>query len=65
MPAKNARKPWTSAQVEKLRDLVKHNTPTRLIAYKLGRTEEAIRAKAKALKLSLAPWNQPPYGEHK
>ncbi len=65
MSAKNSRKPWTSAQIDKLHDLVQHNTPTRLIAYKLGRTEDAVRAKAKALKLSLAPWNRTPYGQHK
>lgn len=33
---------WTPHQVAQLRDLVKHNTPTRVIGIKLGRTEEAI-----------------------
>jgi len=49
--------------VSELRDLIDGNTPTRLIGLKLGRTEDAIRDKARELGLSLAPANRPPYSD--
>jgi hypothetical protein len=60
---KHAGEPWSDSGVRELRDLVDRNTPTRLIGLKLGRTEDAVRDKARELKLSRAPANRPPYGD--
>jgi hypothetical protein len=59
---RNTRQPWTAEEVKQLRQLAKGNTPTRVIGLKLGRTESAIYAKARASKISLQPPNQSPYG---
>jgi hypothetical protein len=53
-PTKNAGVPWSDTDVQELRDLVEGNTPTLLIGLKLGRTEDAVRDRARELKLSLA-----------
>jgi hypothetical protein len=53
---------WTPDQDRQLRELVRHNTPTPLIAYKLGRTEAAVRTHASEEGISLKPTNQSPYG---
>lgn len=42
-------KPWTSKEEKKLRRLADSETPLRIIAAELGRTEGAIREKAKRL----------------
>lgn len=55
-----APKPWTDAEVNELKTLVTHNTPTPLIASKLNRTEDAVRSKAQAEGISLAPINRSP-----
>jgi hypothetical protein len=60
---RNAGEPWSDSDVQELRELVEGNTPTRLIGLKLGRTEDAVRDKARELGLSLAPANRPPYGD--
>jgi hypothetical protein len=62
---KNHGKSWTNQDVSKLEKLVKGNTPTGLLAYELGRTQEAIRAKASELEISLKPTNQSPYNRLK
>lgn len=54
-------KPWTEEQVGKLRQMASENTPTRVMALKLGRTPQAVQSKASSLKLSLKPTNQRPY----
>lgn len=54
--------PWSAQDVKQLRQLAKGNTPTRVIGLKLGRTETAVYAKARAERISLAPPNQSPYG---
>lgn len=59
------RKPWTSDDVKDLRKLAKENTPTRVMGLKLGRTESAVRAKAKEIGVSLKPTNQSPYNRRK
>lgn len=59
---RNTGQPWSTDEVKQLRQLAKGNTPTRVIGLKLGRTESAIYAKARASKISLAPANQSPYG---
>jgi LPS sulfotransferase NodH len=61
-PPANSGKPWTSADVAKLRELAKGNTPTRVIGIKLGRTPTAVTDKAGVERISLKPTNQRPYG---
>lgn len=62
---RNRRKPWTSGDEAKLRDLARSNTPTRVIGFELGRTEDAVRSKAADLNISLRPTNQSPYNRRK
>lgn len=38
---------WTGDDLSMLKRLAKENTPTRVIGLKLGRTEEAVRSKAR------------------
>ena len=59
---RNEHKRWTPQEVSHLQVLADGNTPTRVIGFKLGRSEDAVRSKASEIKLSLAPWNQSPYG---
>ena len=59
---RNTGKPWTEGEKIQLRMLVAHNTPTRVIGLKLGRTEAAVRQKAHEENISLKPVNQSPYG---
>lgn len=61
----NHRKPWSARDEGRLAELARENTPTRLIGMKLGRTENAIRAKAEELGVSLKPTNQSPYNRRK
>lgn len=58
---RNSGNTWTPSDVKTLKQLIKGNTPTRLIGLELGRTENAIRSKAQNLDLSLKPTNQSPY----
>lgn len=58
---RNSGKPWTRSDVSELRDLARHNTPTRVIGLKLGPTEDAVRSKASQEDISLQPTNQSPY----
>lgn len=58
-------KAWTATDENQLKKLARGNTPTRLIAYELERTEDAIRAKASEIDLSLKPTNQSPYNRRK
>jgi hypothetical protein len=62
---KNSHKPWTSTDVNKLKELARGNTPTGLVAYRLGRSEDAVRAKASEENVSLKPTNQSPYNRRK
>ncbi len=61
----NHGKEWAPTDVRKLESLAKGNTPTGLLAYKLGRTEDAVRAKASEKSISLKPTNQSPYNRRK
>jgi len=61
----NAGKYWTSDDIARLRQLARENTPTRVMALKLGRTAEAVRGKATDIGLSLKPTNQSPYNRRK
>jgi hypothetical protein len=57
----NHRKSWSRQDVAHLRELARQNTPTRVIGHKMGRTPEAVYAKASDEGISLRPWNQKPY----
>lgn len=61
----NHGKPWSPGDVKQLRTEVKQNTPTRVLGLHLGRTPEAVQAKASDLNISLKPTNQSPYGTKK
>jgi hypothetical protein len=56
---------WTAAAQRELRQLAAGNTPTGLIAYKLGRTEAAVYGEAAKLQISLRPTNQSPYNRRR
>ena len=56
---------WARQDVASLKSLAKHNTPTRVIGLKLGRTEDAVRSKASQENVSLKPTNQAPYNRGK
>jgi hypothetical protein len=62
---RNTGKPWSGSQVSQLKQFAKQNTPTRVIGFKLGRTPEAVYAKASQKGISLKPTNQSPYGTKK
>ena len=62
MVAKNSGKQWDSGEVSQLRSLATKNTPTRVIGIKLGRSPEAVQAKATEKYISLKPNNRSPYG---
>jgi len=58
---RNTGKQWSSKEVRELKQMVDENTPTRVIGFKLGRTEAAIYTKASEENISLKPTNQSPY----
>jgi hypothetical protein len=58
----NSGKPWTPQDVQKVEKLAQGNTPTRVIALKIGRTPDAVASKASEEQISLKPVNQSPYG---
>jgi len=62
---RNNGKEWKPADVRELRRLASGNTPTRVTAFKLGRTPAAISTKASEQRISLAPSNQSPYTRRK
>ncbi len=60
---RNNGEPWTKDTVKELKALAKQNTPTRVIGVKLGRTEAAVRGKARTEGISLMTPNRSPYGK--
>jgi hypothetical protein len=56
------RQAWTSSEVQRLRELAQANTPTRVIAMKMERSEASVRSKAYTEGISLKPVNQRPAG---
>lgn len=62
---KNAGTQWDRDDIKQLKQLVKGNTPTGLIAHAMGRTKGAIYQKASTEGISLKPTNQSPYGTKK
>lgn len=61
----NHGKSWTPSDDQKLQQLAKGNTPTRVAGLKLGRTPGAVQNHASELGISLKPTNQSPYGTKK
>lgn len=57
----NHGKEWSDKDLEKLQKLADGNTPTDLIAYKMGRSTDSIRSKASSEGISLKPTNKSPY----
>ena len=49
--ANNSNKKWKPEEKKKLIELAEGNTPTRIIALKLGRGESSIRSKAQKEKI--------------
>ena len=64
VPANNG-KPITQTVIKQVEVLAKGNTPTPLIAYKLGRTENSIYKIASDNDISLHPTNKSPYNRTK
>jgi hypothetical protein len=62
---RNSGKPWTPSDVRQLNQLAQHNTPTRVIDLKLGRTPAAVQTRASEEGISLKPTNQAPYDRRK
>lgn len=58
----NSGKSWSDSDEQKLKALADGNTPTRLIAHKLGRSVDSIYKKASDEGIPLKPTNQSPYG---
>jgi hypothetical protein len=54
---------WTEDQAQQLRELAGANTPVGVMSVKLGCFEAAIRSKAQAEGITLAPPNRSPYGD--
>ena len=61
----NHGKQWTSNDVAQLQHLANQNTPTRVIALKMGRTPDSVAHKASEEQISLKPTNQSPYNRRK
>jgi hypothetical protein len=61
----NHGKDWTGGDNKELRQLIKENTPTRVMGLKLGRTPGAVQQHANELGLSTKPTNQSPYNRKK
>lgn len=61
----NHGKPWTPTRINEVAKLAKGNTPTRVIALKVGRTPDAVQNVASQNGISLKPTNQSPYGTKK
>lgn len=61
----NRNKQWTKEQISTALKMTKQNTPTPLIADRVGRTEGAVRSKLSVLGISLKPVNKSPYTKRK
>jgi len=62
---RNSGKRWSGQDVQKLNKMLRENTPTRVMGFKLGRTPEAVQQKANSLGKSTKPTNQSPYNRRK
>lgn len=59
---RNQRMRWTGRDIAALRRLADGNTPTRVIALTLGRSEYSVQRMASRNAISLMPANRSPYG---
>ena len=57
---KRSGRPWTDAELNQMRQEIRGNTPTRVIALKHQRSPEAIYNKASQEGVSLEPHNRSP-----
>jgi hypothetical protein len=57
----NEGKTWSEGDLHELLRLIRENTPTRIIALKLGRTETSVYNKVSLISASVKPTNQSPY----
>ncbi len=64
IPANNG-KPITKQVINQVKTFAKGNTPTGLIAYKMGRSENSIYKIASNNNISLHPTNKSPYNRIK
>ena len=62
---RRSRQLWSSADLRKLKQLAKGNTPTGVMSIKLQRPITAIRSKAHREGISLRPVNQSPYNRRR
>lgn len=60
-PPPNHGNPWSKREDAALKQYAKENTPTRVIALKMGRTPASISGHASKIGVSLKPTNQRPY----
>jgi porphobilinogen deaminase len=60
-PPTHHNKAWTGVELAALRRLARGNTPTRVIALKLQRTDASVYSEASRKRISLEPTNQSPY----
>jgi hypothetical protein len=58
---RRSRQPWSTTDVNKLKQLAKGNTPTGVMSVKLQRPIAAIRSKAQREGISLRPVNRSPH----
>jgi len=61
--SRNSGQDWTEDEMQQPRDLDEGNTPVGVVSVRLGRTEDAIRSKARCEGISLSPPNRSPYGD--
>lgn len=57
----NHRQPITRQIISQVNHLARGNTPTGIIALKIGRTQNSVRSIASDNDISLHPTNKPPY----
>jgi hypothetical protein len=62
---RNSGKGWTPSDNKQMRQMARENTPTRVMGFKLGRTEDAVRNHASEINVSLKPTTQSPYNRKK
>jgi hypothetical protein len=59
----NSGEEWSAENVQQCALWLTATPRTGVISLRLGRSEDAVRAKAQAEGISLAPANRPPYGD--
>ncbi len=62
---RRSREPWSPADLKKLKELAKGNTPTGVMSIELQRPPAASRSKAQREGISLRPVNRSPYNRRK